>query len=134
MSPEERELLNEETMLDAGPERVFCGLKLGTLSMRRQKYCQRILYRLGAIGASPSEIPFALAYLYALPMEEVPARCRDFAFFEEGLDEWIEKLPNPIPKEELEKFVSLLEHDKKAIEAADFDVVSEGGKKKPENF
>lgn len=127
ITQEERLLLNEETMLGDGPVRVFCGLPLAELSASRQRYFARIIGKLVAAGVTPNEIVLAYAFFLATPLDTIRHLVRDLDAFEIALDEWIEKLPSPIPADELEHLASLADRDQKRLEAAQFEVQAKPG-------
>jgi len=131
MTPAERALLNEQTMLDT-EERVFCGIELLPVTVKSQRYLERIVTWYGAVNGTPRELSLAYAFALSLPLEKLRAVAGGFARFEEGLDDFVAALPTPVPAAELERLSALMERDTAQIEAAQVEIVPKPGESRPD--
>lgn len=129
MTPEERALLNEETVLGT-EDRFFCGIELGEITLASRRYIERVVSWYASARATPKEV--ALVYAFLLTLEIGPLRlvAREMQFVEEALDVFItSRLPDPIPAEEIAKLNALLERDTARLKAAQVEVVEKPGAK-----
>lgn len=127
LSLEERQLLNESTMLGEGEPRIFCGFTLHPFSASRQKYYKRILDALGRAGGTASEVTFSFAFVCSLPMEQLRKVARGFDSYEAAFDEWIEALPSPVPPAEIQQLSILVEEEIRKLTAAQFEIFKKAG-------
>lgn len=126
MTPEEIAMLNSDTVHDSR-DRSFCGIELGPLTLINRRYIERLMAKFGQAGYGPKEISFAYAYILTLPLAQLRVAARDLDVFESGMDEFIEKLPKPVPQSEMKQLEGIVSGDIEAIKAATVELAPKPG-------
>ena len=128
MTPEERALLNDETIHGEGPARLVGGVKLAEVTFRRRRYMGRIFALMQANGASEAEMLYGWIAAMALPESVLQSTARDIALWEDALDGFFDEHfgGNPLP-EVLSEARRLFDHDMAALTAASVEVEERPG-------
>jgi len=142
LTPEERALLNDQTMAGEGPTRdIAPGITLDALSFTRRRLLQRAASHMVRVGASDSEQLHTYILMLALPepearaaarsiddLEDARKASRDIDSLETGLDTFCQShFGMAIPASVLALARACFDHDIRSIEAAMVDTVARPG-------
>ena len=131
MTDEERALFQENTMLGSR-DRQFCGITLNSATAVNQRYLERMMSQLKALGYTLTEVSLGYAFLLSIPIEELRRVSRNMDLYDEAFDAFLAKLPRPLPPEEGDKLQRIVEGDIAEIKAAQFKVEPKPGEVKAE--
>jgi hypothetical protein len=123
-----RELLNEQTAHDDGPDRRVGPVVLDVPSFRRRRLLGRIFQRMNEVGASEAELLYAYIAALAMPVDEVRRASVTGAAWEDAMDEWFQRnFTGMPPTDSLLAARRIFDHDMAAIVAATVEIVPKPG-------
>lgn len=128
LTPEERALLNDQTLHDEGPARQVGRLVLAPLTFRRRRFMGRVFALMQANGATDAELLYGYIAAMALPESEIRAASREIAAWDDALDGFFEQhfAGHPSP-EQLAQARAIFDHDMASLSAASVEVETRPG-------
>jgi hypothetical protein len=125
LTPEERALLNEQTIHGEGPAREVGPVTLDVLTFTRRRLLQRAAAHMMRVGAPDSEQLHTYILMLALPLAEAQKAARSVEELEAAMDSFFSKnFGMVVPAEYLSQARVCFDSDMKAIEAAMVSVVA----------
>ena len=128
MTPEERTLLNEETLHGEGPIRLVGAVELAAVSFRRRRLLGRIFHWMQSGGATEAELLYGYIAVLGTAEADLRAATSSAAAWDDALDNFFEaRFAGHPSTEELFAARRLFDYDMNAIAAASVDVQARPG-------
>jgi hypothetical protein len=128
MTPEERALLNDQTIHGEGPARMVGNVPIADLTFRRRRYMGRVMSLMQADGATDSEMLYGWIAAMALPESTIKTALRSVSLWEDALDDFLEKnFRNTPASEYIDDALRIFLHDMESMKAASVEVEAKPG-------
>jgi hypothetical protein len=123
LTPEERALLNDQTIHGEGPARVVGPVTIADITFRRRRFMGRVFALMQANGATDAELLYGWIAAMALPEDVIRTAARDIAAWDDVLDGFFEQNfgGNPSP-DILAAARAIFDHDMASLQAASVEV------------
>ena len=128
LTPEERALLNDQTLHSEGPARIVGPVTIAEVTFRRRRFMGRVFALMQANGATDAELLYGWIAAMALPEDVVRNATRDIGAWDDALDGFFENhFGGNVSAEDLAAARRIFDHDMDSLKAASVEVEARPG-------